>query len=331
MYVYWAIIAPVLPFLVIILSAILIEEKKKVGILFFGIICVFNIFSAFNIVNVFRRDYNEDFSIFPLNNYIAYLIITNIAFLSLSILLLLKLEVFKESSSITEIRAFINRLKRNIFKIKGRNDKIISILLLFSLFYIVGFINLFIHEFGHAIADILVGTYYSEIRINIYLQGWTAGGAIPADAFFQLKRTIVLLSGLITECIVALFLLIIILKKQERNIFTWLLSIIISMLFLNRVTLYFTFPQLVNIRSDSLSLVNIGYDPWILFFIFFPFLITTFAFTFKLMSRFYKTSLERDKRFIGVYFLSLIIYIVFLNVLNLINDFVTPIISFSFY
>jgi len=243
----------------------------------------------------------------------------------------LKLEVFKESSSITEIRAFINRLKRNIFKIKGRNDKIISILLLFSLFYIVGFINLFIHEFGHAIADILVGTYYSEIRINIYLQGWTAGGAIPADAFFQLKRTIVLLSGLITECIVALFLLIIILKKQERNIFTWLLSIIISMLFLNRVTLYFTFPQLVNIRSDSLSLVNIGYDPWILFFIFFPFLITTFAFTFKLMSRFYKTSLERDKRFIGVYFLSLIIYIVFLNVLNLINDFVTPIISFSFY
>ncbi|MFX0024356.1 MAG: M50 family metallopeptidase [Candidatus Hermodarchaeota archaeon] len=330
MYLYWAIVAPLLPFLTIFLSAILIEEKKRVRLLFLGIICVFNIYVSFNIINTFRRDYTVDSSIFPFNSYIAYLIITNVVFLSLSILLLNKFESFKESPSITELQAYIHKFKRIIFKIKKKNDIMISILLIFCLFYIVGFINLFIHEFGHAIADILVGTYYSEIRINIYLQGWTAGGALPADTFFQLKRTVILLGGLITESTVAVLFLIIILKKKEKNNFTWLSSIIISMLFLNRVALYFTFPQLVNISSDTLSMVQIGYDPWILFFTFFPFLITTFVFTFKLISRFYKTSLKRNKRFIGIYFLSLTLYIVFLNILNLIDDFMIPLVSFSF-
>ncbi len=229
-----------------------------------------------------------------------------------------------------EIQIYVDKLKRSIFKIKKRNDKLISILLLFCLFYVVGFINLYIHEFGHAIADILVGSYYREIRINIYLQGWTAGGAIPADVFFQIKRTVILLAGLIMESIVASFLLIIILKKKERNNFTWLSSIIISMLFLNRVALYFTFPQLVNITSDTLSMVYLGYDPWILFFTFLPFLIVTFALTFKLTSRFYKTSLKRNKMFIGIYFFSLTLYIVFLNILSLINDFIIPLVFLSF-
>jgi hypothetical protein len=211
-------------------------------------------------------------------------------------------------------------------------DKLLSILLLFCLFYIVGILNLFIHEFGHAIADIIFGTYYKEIRINFYLQGWAAGGGILAtDEFHLLKVTGILLGGLITECIFAFFSLIFILRNKGKNNFTRLLSIVISMLFLNRVALYFTFPQLVNISSDVLGLTSLGYDPWILFFIFFPFLVMTFFLTFRLMSRFYKTSLKRHKKFLSIYFLSLTVYIVVLVVLGVIDEYITPLVSLSFY
>ncbi|MGB5911386.1 MAG: M50 family metallopeptidase [Promethearchaeia archaeon] len=331
MYFYWAIIAPILPALAIFLSGVLIKEKKRLRIILLSIICVFNIYVSFNLINIFRRDYNGDLSIFPLSNYIAYLIIANLVFLSFSLLFLVKLDAFKENRFIIKVQSFFYKIKNNIFVLEKITDKLLSIFLLFCLFCVVGFLNLYIHEFGHAIADILVGTYYQEIRIPIYLQGWASGGGIPADEFFDFKLTVILLGGLITECIFALFSLIIILRKKDKGNFTWILSIVISMLFLNRVALYFTFPQLVNIRSDSLALVSIGYDPWILFFIFFPFLILTFVLTFKLMSRFYKTSLKRNKKFLSIYFLSLIIYIVVLNVLRLIDEFITPLVSFSFY
>ena len=243
----------------------------------------------------------------------------------------MKLDTFRENRFIHGIQTFFYKAKDNIFIFEKNTDKLLSIFLLFCLFYVVGFLNLYIHEFGHAMADIFVGTYYQEIRINIYLQGWASGGGIPADGFFYHKLTVVLLGGLITECLFALFSLIIILRKKDKSNFMWLLSIVISMLFLNRVALYFTFPQLVNISSDSLALVSIGYDPWILFFIFFPLLIMTFALTLKLMSRFYKTSLKSNKKFLIIYFLSLTTYIVVLNVLRLIDDLITPLVSFSFY
>lgn len=331
MYFYWAIVAPILPALAIFLSAVLIKEKKRVGLLFLGIICVFNINISFNLINTFRRDYNGDFSIFPLSHCIVYLIIVNVVFLSFSLLLLMKLDAFKENRFIHGVQSFFYKVKDNISMFEKSTDKLISIFLLFCLFYIVGFLNLYIHEFGHAMADILVGAYYRETRINIYLQGWTSGGGWPGVEFTLLRSTITSLGGLITESIFALFSLIIILGKKEKKNFTWLLSIVISMLFLNRVALYFTFPQLVNIRSDVLALANIGFDPWMLFFIFFPFLIITFALTFKLMSRFYKTSLKSNKKFLIIYFLGLTTYIVVLVVLGVIDEFVTPLISLSFY
>ncbi|MFW9946235.1 MAG: M50 family metallopeptidase [Candidatus Odinarchaeota archaeon] len=211
-------------------------------------------------------------------------------------------------------------------------DKLLSIFLLFCLFYIVGFLNLFIHEFGHAMANVLVGTYYKEIRIYIFLQGWASGYLLGSDKFLLLKANIISFGGLVAECLFASISLFIILRKKEKTGFTWLLSIIISMLFLNRVALYFTFPQFFpNIRSDVISLVYAGLDPWIIFFIFFPFLIMTFALTLRLMSRFYKTSLKSKKKFLGIYFLSLTTYIVVLNVLRLIDEFITPLVSFSFY
>ena len=330
MYFFWAIIAPILPALTIFLGAVLIKEKKRVGLLFLGVLVVFNIYISLNIVNIFRRDYNGDFSIFPLSSYLAYIIIVNVVFFSVSLFLLVKLDLFKENRFILEVQSFFYKVKDNIFLLEKISDKILTIFLLFCLFYIVGALNLYIHEFGHAIADIFVGTYYTEIRINLYLQGWTAGGAIPADEFFTINRTVVLLGGLITECIFAFISLFFLLRKKEKKNFTWLLSIVISMLFLNRVALYFTFPQLVNVRSDTLSMVTMGYDPWILFFIFFPFLIMTFVLTFRLMSRFYKTSLKRHKKFLIIYFLSLTVYIVFLNVLVMIDEYIS-LISFSFY
>jgi len=243
----------------------------------------------------------------------------------------MKLDSFKKIRFIRDVRSFFYKVRDNIFIFEKTTDKLMSIFLLFCLFYIVGFINLYIHEFGHAMADIFVGTYYQEIRINIYLQGWTSGGGIPADEFFFPKYTVISLGGLIVESIFALFSLIIILRKKDKSNFTWLLSIAISMLFLNRVALYFTFPQLLNISSDSLALVNIGYDPWFLFFIFFPFLIMTFVLTFKLMSRFYKTSLRGNKKFLSIYFLSLTTYIVVLVILGVIDEYITPLVFLSFY
>jgi len=243
----------------------------------------------------------------------------------------MKFDLFKENRFILEVQSFFYKIKDNIFLLEKTTDKLLTIFLLFCLFYIVGALNLYIHEFGHAIADIFVGTYYTEIRINIYLQGWTAGGAIPADEFFTIKRTGILLGGLITECIFAFFSLIYILRKKEKKNFTWLLSIMISMLFLNRVALYFTFPVLLNISSDVLSLANMGFDPWILFFIFLPFLIITFAFTFNFLSRLYKTSLNRSRKFIYILFLGFTIYIIVLNVLKAISDAGIPLIFLSFY
>ena len=332
MYFFWAIIAPILPALTIFLGAVLIKEKKRVGLLFLGVLVVFNIYISLNIVNIFRRDYNGDFSIFPLSSYLAYIIIVNVVFFSVSLFLLVKLDLFKENRFILEVQSFFYKVKDNIFLLEKISDKILTIFLLFCLFYIVGALNLYIHEFGHAIADIFVGTYYTEIRINLYLQGWTAGGGILAtDEFHVLKVTIILLGGLITECLFAFFSLFFILRKKEKNNFTWLISIMISMLFLNRVALYFTFPVLLNISSDVLSLANMGFDPRMLFFIFLPFLIITFSFTFKFLSRLYKTSLNRNRKFIYILFLGLTIYIIVLNVLKAISDAGIPLIFLSFY
>jgi len=243
----------------------------------------------------------------------------------------MKLDAVKENRFIISAKSFFCKLKKSLFILEKATDKLLSIFLLFCLFYVVGFINLYIHEFGHAMADVLVGTYYREIRINIFLQGWASGHLMGDDEFLLLKATIISFGGLIAECVFASISLFIILRKKEKNSFTWLLSIVISMLFLNRVALYFTFPQFLNINSDVLSLVNTGCDPWILFFIFFPFLIMTFALTLRLMSRFYKTSLKSNKKFLIIYFLSLTTYIVVLNVLKLIDEFITPLVSFSFY
>ncbi|MFW9873793.1 MAG: hypothetical protein ACFFG0_11865 [Candidatus Thorarchaeota archaeon] len=328
---YWAIIAPILPSLAIFLSAVLIKEKSRLRLIMIYIFALFNIYVFFNLINIFRRDYYRDLSLFPLSNYITYVLIINALFLLFSFLTLKKFDTIKENRFINSIKSFFCTLKNKIFILNETTDIFISILLLFCLFYLVGFLNNYIHEFGHAMADVLVGTYYTEIRIYIFLQGWASGYLLGSDKFLYLKANIISFGGLFAECAFASISLFIILRKKEKDNFTWLLSIVISMLFLNRVALYFTFPQLLNIRSDVLSLVNIGWNPWVIFFIFFPFLIVTFALTLKLMYKFYKKSLRNDKKFIVIYFLSLTIYIVILNVLKLIHEFVIPLVWFSFY
>ncbi|MFX1551520.1 MAG: M50 family metallopeptidase [Promethearchaeota archaeon] len=331
MYVYWMIVDPILPALAIFLSAVLIKEKKRLGLVFLGTICVLNLNIVLNIINTFRRDFSGDLTIFPFGNYTAYYVITNLIFLTSSSLLIIKLDVFKDNRFINGIQSFFYKIRDNLFKLEKFTDKLLSIFILFCLFYMVGFISLYIHEFGHGMTDIFVGGYYGEIRINIYLQGWASGGGLPSDAYTFLRSTIISLGGLIAESIFTLFALLIIFSKKEKSNFTWLLSIVISMLFLNRVALYFTFPVLLNISSDVLSLANMGFDPIMLFFLFFPFLIITFFLTFKLIFRLYKPSLKRNIKIIYILFLGLTMYIIVLNVLKAINDLVTPLIFLSFY
>jgi parallel beta-helix repeat protein len=324
----------VIPAVVIFLIAALINGKKRVCLLFTGTIGVFNIYAIFSLINSFRRDYNRNLSFFPLNQSIYYLLLTNVIFTVVALLLIKYLDEFKENWIIQKVQAFFNIAKDNIFKIEKRTDIILSLLLLFCLFYIVGFLSLFIHEFGHAMIAILFDGYYHHIFINIYLQGGAADVIViqPSDELFFIKHTMHLLGGLIAESAFALVSIIILLKKKEKNKFGWLLSIAIIMLFLDRVALYFTFPQLFNISSDTLSMVNIlNYDPWVLFFIFLPFLLVTFYFTYRMMSEFYEITLNRDKRFIGVYFLGLTIYIVILVIFSVIDRYITPIIPLTFY
>ncbi len=330
----WVIIAPIIPAIVIFLIAALINGKKRVCLLFSGTICVFNIYAIFNLINSFRRDYNRNLSFFPLNQYVWYLLLTNVIFTVVVLLLIKYLYEFKENRIVQKVRSFFYVVRDNIFKIEKKIDIILSLLLLFCVFYIVGFLCLFIHEFGHVMITILFDGYYDHIFINIYFQG----GAVrfidlqPSDPLFFVQYTVSLLGGLITESAFALVSLIILLKKKEKNKFGWLLSNAIIMLFFDRVALYFTFPQLVNITSDALSIVNIlHYDPWVHFFIFLPFLLLAFYFTYRIISKFYKTTLNRDKRFIGVYFLGLTMYIVILVILGVIDRYIISFIPFTFY
>ena len=324
----------IIPAIVIFLIAALINGKKRVCLLFSGTICVFNIYAIFSLINSFRRDYNRNLSFFPLNQSIYYLLLTNVIFTVVALLLIKYLDEFKENRIVQKVQAFFNIAKDNIFKIEKRTDIILSLLLLFCLFYIVGFLSLFIHEFGHAMIAILFDGYYDHIIINVYLQGGAAGviDTQPGDELFFIKHTMYLLGGLIAESAFALVSIIILLKKKEKNKFSWLLSIAIIMLFFDRVALYFTFPQLVNISSDSLSIVKtLNCDPWVLFFIFLPFLLVTFYFTYRMMSKFYEITLNRDKRFIGVYFLGLTIYIVILVIFGVIDRYIISFIPLTFY
>ena len=324
----------IIPVIVIFLIAALINGKKRVGLLFSGTICVFNIYAIFNLINSFRRDYNRNLSLFPLNQSIFYLLLTNVIFTVVVLLLIKYLDEFKENRIVQKVRAFFAIARDNIFKIEKKTDIIISLLLLFCVFYIVGFLSLFIHEFGHAMIAILFDSYYHHIFMNIYLQGGTFSVFViqPSDALFFVQYTMRLLGGLIAESAFALVSLIILLKKKEKNKFGWFLSIAIIMLFFDRVALYFTFPQLVNISSDTLSMVNIlNYDPWVLFFIFLPFLLVAFYFTYRIMSKFYEISLNRDKRFIGVFFLGLAMYIAILVILGVIDRYITFFVPLKFY
>lgn len=331
MHFYWTFIAPILPAIALFLGAVLIKEKKRVGLIFLAILSMFNLYVIFNLINIIRRDFNGDFSIFPLGIYLVYLIPIDLVFILFSFLVLLKFDIFRKNRFITRVQSFFYKVKKNIFKLDKFSDILLSIFLFFCLFYVVGFLNLYIHEFGHAMAYIIVGSYYKEIRIFMFLQGWASGYLTGYDPFLLLKASIVSLGGLILECIFAVIALSLLLWKKKKNNFTWLISIIISMLFLNRVMLYFTFPPVLNINSDALSLVYAGFDPWILFFSFLPFLIISFLITLKLISRLYKTSLKNNKKFVLIYFLSLIIYIVILNILAAIDEFITPLVYLSFY
>ena len=324
----------IIPATVIFLVAVLINGKKRVCLLFSGTICVFNIYAIFSLINSFRRDYNRNLSFFPLNQSISYLLLTNAIFTVVALLLIKYLDEFKENRIVQKVRSFFNRARDSIFKIEKRTDIMLSLLLLFCVFYIVGFLSVFIHEFGHAMITILFDGYYDHIFINVYMQGGTYSVIVaqPSDALFFIQRTMVSLGGLIAESAFAVVSLIILLKKKEKNKFGWFLSIAIIMLFLDRVALYFTFPQLVNFSSDVLSMVNVlNYDPWVLFFIFLPFLLVAFYFTYRITSKFYEISLNRDRRFIGVYFLGLTMYIVILVILGVIDRYIISFIPLNFY
>ena len=324
----------VIPAIAIFLFAALINGKKRVCLLFSGTICVFNIYAIFSLINSFRRDYNRTLTLFPLNQYVFYLLLVNVIFSVVALLLIKYLDEFKENWIIQKVQAFFNKARDNIFKIDKKADIFLSLFLLICVFYIVGFLCLFIHEFGHAMIAIIFDGYYNHIFINIYLQGGAVDVIViqPSDTLFFIKHTMRFLGGLITESAFAFVSIIILLKKKEKNKFSWLLSIAIIMLFFDRVALYFTFPQLVNIPSDTLSMVNIlNYDPWVLFFIFLPFLLVTFYLTYRIMSRFYEITLNRDKRFIGVYFLGLAIYIVMLVILGVIDRYTTFFVPLNFY
>ncbi|MFX1383139.1 MAG: M50 family metallopeptidase [Promethearchaeota archaeon] len=236
----------------------------------------------------------------------------------------------KDTRFTRKISSFIYIIRDNLFKLDKRIDRIISLIMIFVLFYIVGFLSLFTHEFGHAMVNIIFNKYFERIELTINLQGLTYGaGSVILNTT---QKTIAYLAGMISETLFALTVLIILLIKKEKNKFTWFLSITISMLFLNRVALYFTFSQLLGIPSDTFDMViNLGYDPWILFLIFLPYLMITFEITFQMMKKFSKNALRGEKDFLSVFVLGLISYIVFLIIFTPADPFSTQNFIYIFY
>jgi hypothetical protein len=104
------------------------------------------------------------------------------------------------------------------------------------------------------------------------------------------------------------------------------------MLFFNRVALYFTFPQLLGIPSDTYAMVtNLGYDRWILFLIFLPYLIITFEITLQLIRKFYEGKYNGEKEFLSIFLLGLIAYILFLVIMVQSDNYIDPFLVLNFY
>jgi len=326
----WIYIAPIVTALFVFFCPIIVNRKERNILILSGVLSVFNIYTIFSMINSFRRDYGSSFEVFPIFNYISYLMLFNAIFLIYNLIFLLYFDKLKQTYFIKKIQNFFYSLRDNIFKIDKRKDRVLSLLLVFIILYIVGFTSLFTHEFGHAMANIIFGRYFDHIEITLSLQGLTYGGGSIELQMFQ--RTILYLAGLISETIFALIALIFLLSKKEKNKFSFFLSIAISMLFLNRVALYFTFPQLLGITSDTFSMVTyLGYDPWILFLIFLPYLIITVEITLQLIKKFYRSQLSGEKDFISIFILGLVSYILFLVIMVESDNYIDPFLVLNFY
>ncbi len=315
MIINWIFVVPLLTAIFIFFCPIIVNGRNRTIVILSCVFFVFNFHSIFSIINTLRRDYGNNLSSFPFINIVLYFIIFNGIFLLYSIWFLIKFNMLRQTIFINKIRHLLYSLSNIIFKIDKRRHRLFSLIIIFLFLYIIGFIGLYTHEFGHAIVNIIFGNYFEKIQLTLDLQGLTY-----IEGSFQLntlQKTFAYLGGFISETILASIILIILLAKKEKSKFSWFLSISISMLLLNRLALYFTLPQLLNIPSDTLAMViNLKYDPWILFLIFLPYLIISFEVTFQLILKFYRKELWEKHDFLFIFIVGLISYILFLLIIG---------------
>ncbi len=271
-----------------------------------------NFFTIFYYLNLIRKD-----EVFGLTNLIQVhvfqcilvIVILNTILISLSIVIINKFELVKD-----------NFLSKEIFNTTSGSRKITSFLIITLIFYLYAMTNLIIHEFGHGFFRYLFGGYINKIVINLYMGGWTywAGPALTTT-----QGIIARLGGFFFEIMFGLPLVILLWTNYKESKTSGLFTMMIIMMSFIRVLLYNTFPPLFDIPSDTtdIAMYN-GVNPYLLFAIFFSILVPTIIIMFKALARYYRNSLDHNKAFIVIFFLSLTTYIILMSALYVINEYI---------
>jgi len=301
----WLITISLLFMGLIIGTMILNDKKKKALLITISLVILHNCCAILSSINAYRRDYNNNFNLFPLFNCLLYFILYNASLLFIIIIYILKFKRFNENQIIRKARNSLRKISSNFFNPETTLQKVLSIVLLLCFFYILGFLSTLVHEFGHNIARILCGGYYKKIEINLFLGG---RAYITEGSYTTQCRILSSLAGLLAELIVGSVLFVILISIKKRNKF-WALSIlnVLTMLFIHGVG-YFTIYSLLDTYSDAGTLSNIlNINPITIFWITLPFFIGIICYSLIILWKFYKNFFKPQIFFPTFYFICILI------------------------
>jgi hypothetical protein len=297
---------------------ILIQERKRITSTVLGVMILFNLYSIFNLINTFRRDYNQDLSIFPLGLYIILFLVINSIIIISNVVVTKNLNSFRTNRITEKIQAFFYNFRDRLFMNDKSKDIITSIFYLFCLICGISFIHTLWHELGHAFSMVINGGYFGRVELDFYTYGSTFGAGV---SFNLIQNSFMLLSGLLSEVSLGIFLLFFIrYRLKRRSKFNDLIFILVLLIFIVAGLGYFTIPLIFNLLSDSYLLVlTTNIPPLIIFLASFPFFVISLILAFRLLIKFYRTHFKPKRRFFFILFFSCLMYITFFTVFLIID------------
>lgn len=277
------------------------------------VLFVVNFIATFYFINLFRKDYA-----LGMLNLIAYhsiipivsFLVLNGLFISIGVIVSIKGNRMRES-----------RIANGFFSVEAKTSKFLTVLILVSLLYGIGFVMTLVHEFGHGIARILAGGYFNRIVMELYNGGYAT---YHVSSLTPLVRSLVSLSGYLAEVGVSIPLLLILFSRRKESKFIGLLLILLMIPLIGTLG-YFTIFPLFGLHSDTLTIAEkLNIHPFIMSLIFLPQLIIAIVITVKFVISYYKTTLERNKAFLIIAFISLAVYFVLLGTITAIHELIVP-------